>query len=153
QAKRAFRFMQRAKQIGKVVIIVPNENLSCPICFHAEGTYLITGGLGGLGLAVADWMVAQGARSLALIGRDTPGEEVQKKLENLRTQGAQVLTFVADVADRTALVNVLKTIDNAELPLCGVIHAAGVIVKDVLLNQSWDKYEAVFRTKVYGTWN
>src|SRR5262249_50808634 len=75
-AKRAFHFMQRAKQIGKVVITVPVEKLSHPICFRAEGTYLITGGLGGLGLAVADWMMAQGARSLALIGRHTPGEAV-----------------------------------------------------------------------------
>src|SRR5439155_1637133 len=64
RAKAAFRYMQQAKQIGKVVITLPDTFMPDQVYFRPDGTYLITGGLGGLGLAVAEWMVAHGARSI-----------------------------------------------------------------------------------------
>ena len=153
RAKAAFRYMQQAKQIGKVVITVPDKAISDSVYFRPDGTYLITGGLGGLGLAVAEWMVARGARSLVLVSRRTPDSQVQERLDHLKAQGGQVLTFAADVADQAALSAILTHLEETALPLCGVIHAAGVLADAVLLNQDWAKYEAVFRAKVYGAWN
>src|SRR5205807_1230702 len=121
--------------------------------FRPDGAYLITGGLGGLGLAVADWMVAHGARSLVLVSRRSPDSQLQERLDRLRDQGAQVFTFAVDVADRAALVTLLANLEETAPRLCGVIHAAGVLADAVLLNQDWAKYETVFRAKVYGAWN
>ena len=153
RAKAAFRYMQQAKQIGKVVITVPDTIMPDQVYFRPDGTYLITGGLGGLGLAVAEWMVAHGARSLGLVSRRSPDSQLQERLDRLRDQGAQVFTFMVDVTDCAALATLLANLEETAPRLCGVIHAAGVLADAVLLNQDWAKYEAVFRAKVYGAWN
>ena len=128
----AFRYMQQAKQIGKIVITIPEGQSFDQSYFRADGTYLITGGLGGLGLAIAEWMVARGVRSLTSLSRHMPNNQIQEKLDRLRNQGAQVLTFAVDVANQEALANVFINLKETVQPLCGVIHAAGVLADAVL---------------------
>jgi acyl transferase domain-containing protein/NADPH:quinone reductase-like Zn-dependent oxidoreductase/acyl carrier protein len=150
QAIHAFRYMQQAKHIGKVVIS-NNSEFSIPNSFN--GTYLITGGLGGLGLLVADWLVQQGARHLVLVSRRAADAEINQRLQSLKQAGAEVMVVQADVADESQLANVLSTIKSSVPPLRGVIHAAGVLDDGVLRHLTWERFATVLHPKMLGAWN
>ncbi len=117
---------------------------------HPDATYLITGGLGGLGLLVARWLIERGAQHLLLIGRSQPTPEVQIQLETLSELGANIRFAQVDVAEQSAVAAVLATI-SATHPLRGIIHAAGVVDDGVLLQQDWKRMRAVLRPKILGT--
>ncbi|GAX39731.1 beta-ketoacyl synthase [Tolypothrix sp. NIES-4075] len=122
------------------------------VAIVSEGTYLITGGLGALGLKFAQWMVEQGARQLVLTGRRAADNEAQSILKELEQKGAKVLVQKADVSNQEDMVKVLETVQASMPPLRGIVHAAGVpgyeVIKDIELNS----FEAVLRPKVVGTW-
>ncbi|MBN1489665.1 MAG: SDR family NAD(P)-dependent oxidoreductase [Phycisphaerae bacterium] len=128
---------------------VPRE----PTCMRADGTYLITGGLGGLGQAVARWLVERGARHLVLMGRGGPSEAARDMLRELEAAGAHVRVLRGDVAREADVWRVLSEIGAAMPALCGVIHAAGVLDDGVLVHQSWERFATVMAPKVFGAWN
>ncbi|MCB0209451.1 MAG: SDR family NAD(P)-dependent oxidoreductase [Anaerolineae bacterium] len=123
-----------------------------PISIRQDSSYLITGGLGGLGLLVAHWLVEQGARHLVLIGRSRPKPETQAQVAEMERTGAVITIAQADVSDRAQIAAVLAEIDEA-YPLRGVIHAAGVLADGMLLQQSWERFAEVLAPKVWGAWN
>ncbi|HEX7182276.1 MAG TPA: SDR family NAD(P)-dependent oxidoreductase [Thermoanaerobaculia bacterium] len=116
----------------------------------AEGTHLVTGGLGGLGLLAAGWLIERGARHLALISRSGTTVGTEPVLQALRQAGAEVRVLRADVADRDQLSAALAEIAASMPPLCGILHAAGVIDDGVLLQQTWERCERVLAPKVAG---
>jgi acyl transferase domain-containing protein/acyl-CoA synthetase (AMP-forming)/AMP-acid ligase II/acyl carrier protein len=120
---------------------------------RADATYLITGGLGGLGLAVAKWLVEHGARSLVLTGRRGPSAEAQSALADLHRSGAHVVVARADVADADQLAAVVADIDLDLPPLRGVVHAAGVLDDGIALQLTPDRVRNVLAPKVLGGWN
>ncbi|MBD2103367.1 type I polyketide synthase [Leptolyngbya sp. FACHB-261] len=144
----AFRAGQRyvARLVRKQL---PN---STGVTFSAEGSYLVTGGLGALGLKVAQWMVAQGARQLVLTSRRGASAEVQATLSQLEKAGARVLVAQADVASEGDMVKLLETIQTSMSPLRGIVHAAGVPGYEALKDMAPDTLNAVLRPKVVGTW-
>jgi phthiocerol/phenolphthiocerol synthesis type-I polyketide synthase C len=81
--------------------------------------------LGGIGLALADWLVSSGAGAVALAGRSRPSEAALSAIAALRARGARIEAFQADVTDRARLAEVLGQIDREMPPLAGVWHAAG----------------------------
>jgi len=99
----AFRYMQQAKHIGKIVVTQtagPDDGASeKPLSFRSDATYLITGGMGGLGLLVSRWMVERGAKHLVLVGRSTPDAAARQKITSLEKAGASVVVEKADVSD------------------------------------------------------
>ncbi len=120
---------------------------------RADASYLITGGLGGLGLSTAAWMVAQGARHLVLTSRNEASKEALEAIKRMELAGAQVLPMQADVADREALSQVFLKI-NAALPaLCGVIHCAGIIEDGMLAEQTWERFKRTLPSKIHGAWH
>ncbi|WP_185673651.1 type I polyketide synthase [Burkholderia stagnalis] len=121
--------------------------------FDPAATYLLTGGLGALGLKVADWLItAQGVRHLVLTARRAPGEQVAPVLERWRQQGANVVVKQADVA-RAADTHALIAQIGAELPpLKGVFHCAGNLDDGVLAQMDWDKFARTTGPKVLGGW-
>ncbi|WAN69216.1 SDR family NAD(P)-dependent oxidoreductase [Moorena producens JHB] len=158
----AFRYMQQAKHIGKIIVTQTglaktgqptNTATEMPLNFPEDGTYLITGGLGGLGLLVARWMVDKGAKHLVLVGRSSPNHAVVKKLAELEQAGASVVVEKADVSEFEAMGRVLSKINQSSLPLRGVIHSAGMLSDGVLQNQSWSSFEKVMAAKVQGAWH
>jgi malonyl CoA-acyl carrier protein transacylase len=116
-------------------------------------SYLITGGLGALGLKVAHWLVAQGAKHLILTSRRGASEEIQATVNQLEQAGVQVLVIKADVSRPEEVERILETIKNSMPALRGIIHAAGVLDDGVLLQQTWARFRQVMAPKVAGTWN
>jgi acyl transferase domain-containing protein/pimeloyl-ACP methyl ester carboxylesterase/acyl carrier protein len=116
------------------------------------GVYLISGGLGEMGLCMADWLVSRGARHLVLVGRRAPEEPAQAHVERLRQSGADVHIFEADVADPLDVQRVLDSIDAGPAPLRGVIHCAGVLEDGVILRQDESRLGRVLAPKVGGAW-
>ena len=120
----------------------------------AGATYVVTGGLGGAGFAVAEWLASRGARHLALVGRSEPDAGVRAKIGALEARtGARVHVVRADVADRQQLTAAFAVIAGTMPPVRGVVHAAGVVDDGVLADQQWTRFERVMAPKVYGALN
>src|SRR6185436_10261298 len=112
-----------------------------PLEFGADATYLITGGLSGLGLLVAQWMAGRGACHLALMARSEPGARTRTEIEALRDRGVTATVYQGDVSEIDDLNRVLTQIARSSPPLRGVIHSAGVLADGSLLHQTWDGFE------------
>ena len=123
------------------------------IHFDADACYLITGGLGGLGLEIARWMERNGACNLILCGRSDPTGLATEKIERIRQVGCNVLVFTADVSDREDVKRLINGIESSMPPLRGVIHAAGIIDDAVFIRQDTDRFRKVMASKVRGTLN
>ena len=152
--------MQHGKHIGKVVLsrsdhaILPIPAEDEPVTFRADSSYLITGGLGGFGLAVARWMAERGAGTLILMGRRgalAPG--AGKAVGELEQLGARVVVRAGDVSSEADVALLLAAIDRDLPPLRGVIHAAMVLEDALLTNLDRDRINRVLAAKVTGTWN
>lgn len=135
-------------------LVQPQPSLRTqPVQIRADGSYLVTGGLGGLGLKVARWLVSQGARYVALVGRRPPTEEASAIISELTQTGTQVVVLRGDVARTEQVTNLLAQMEQTMPPLCGVIHAAGVLDDAILARQEWTGFTKVFASKVEGAWN
>ncbi len=147
----AFRYMQQAKHIGKVVVSMPQVGNS-QSSITPEASYLITGGLGSLGLEVAEWMAQQGAKCILLTGRRNPNEKAQKIIEELEKTGTKVGVLLGDISVAADVEAIFQEIQKFP-PLKGVIHAAGVLEDGLLRNMSWEQFTKVMSPKVTGTWH
>jgi NADPH:quinone reductase-like Zn-dependent oxidoreductase/acyl carrier protein len=153
----AFRFMAQARHVGKVVIAGAEECTGASRYpergLRPDATYLITGGIGGLGLEVAGWLASNGVRHIALLSRGEPGEAASQTVAELQDHGVDVRLFRADVADADGLAASLRTLREEMPPLKGVVHGAGLLRDGILVNQSWDRFAEVLAPKVQGAWN
>ena len=150
EASSAMKYMQAARHIGKMVLA--NSALETGR-LRDDRTYLVTGGLGGIGIAVAGWLADRGAGAIVLNGRRAPDPEAEEAIEELRQQGAVVEVERADVTDPSAIDEMLARIDASLPPLGGVIHSVGVLSDGALTNQTWDKFEEVLWPKMLGAWH
>jgi acyl transferase domain-containing protein/NADPH:quinone reductase-like Zn-dependent oxidoreductase/NADP-dependent 3-hydroxy acid dehydrogenase YdfG/acyl carrier protein len=153
----AFRFMAQAKHIGKIVVTKSNlapATRPFPIKgLRADVTYLITGGLGGLGLETARWMVREGARKLVLLGRRAPDRDTEAILHELTLEGAQIVVETCDVSEADQVDEMLRRVSESLPPLRGIIHAAGVLDDGTIEQLDWSRFERVLAPKVLGAWN
>ncbi|MHB1132623.1 MAG: type I polyketide synthase [Chloroflexota bacterium] len=120
---------------------------------RGDATYLVTGGLGGLGLKVAQWLVGRGARNLALMGRSEPKEQARLALRTLEDAGVRVAVLRCDVARETDLAAALSSLSEAMPPLRGIVHAAGVLDDGVLWQMEWARFARVLAPKIDGAWH
>ncbi len=147
QAQDAFRFMAQARHIGKIVLRMPEAERRL---VRADASYLITGGLGALGLHTARWLVQSGARHLVLLGRSVPSPDAESAIRTFEQSGASVRVIAADAADLPAMRGVFDTIARGMPPLAGIVHAAGVLDDGIVLRQDWPRCAAVLRSKALG---
>lgn len=149
----AFHQMAQAKHIGKIVIDTrPGEVLvrDDGPKVHADGTYLITGGVGALGLIAARALVDDGARHLVLCARRDPSPAALEAIAALQRDGAQVVVRQVDLAAEHAVDALLREIRATMPPLRGVVHSAGIL-SDALLDQLTPQHFAdVMAGKVEG---
>lgn len=144
-AARAFRFMAQARHAGKIVV---RHGASPAFAARRDGSYLVTGGLSGLGLEVARWLAAQGAGRLVLVGRRGITPQAAPVIDALRRGGTEVLAEALDVSDTEGLRTLLARVRATGAPLRGVWHSAGVLDDAAVLQQDEGRYERVFAPKV-----
>jgi acyl transferase domain-containing protein/NADPH:quinone reductase-like Zn-dependent oxidoreductase/acyl carrier protein len=159
----AFRHMQQAKHIGKIVVNYNNgiyaKLLSAPsqkpsLSLSGNASYLVTGGLGGFGLRTAQWLTEKGARHLILISRSGPtSEEAKLALDKFAEQGVTVHAVACDVTDRTALRSLLEHCAVAMPSLKGIFHAATVIDDGLARNLNLEQLRRVLDPKIRGALN
>ncbi len=117
---------------------------------RADATYLVTGGWGGVGWAVAQWLVQRGARHLHLCGRSVPSAAQAAQVETWASDGIHVTSVVVDVADRAALAAALAIVAE---PVAGVFHAAGAWRDQPLAELTPAQWDEVWQAKVEGARN
>ena len=150
EAGAALRFMRSARHLGKIVVTAPpllNGRL------RQDRTYLVTGGLGGIGCAVAEWLADKGAGTIVLNGRRDPDAAAEETINALRERGVTVQVELADVSDAAAVDLMLARMDRELPPLGGVIHSVGVLSDAALTNQNWESFEKVLWPKILGGWH
>jgi acyl transferase domain-containing protein/NADPH:quinone reductase-like Zn-dependent oxidoreductase/acyl carrier protein/short-subunit dehydrogenase len=156
----AFRHMQQARQIGKIVVTYhdgvpaappPRAAQTARLALSDAATYLVAGGLSGFGLRTAEWLADRGARHLVMFGRRGPGaEEAQTVLARLERRGVKVLARSCDVTDRTALADLLDEVARRMPPLRGIVHAAMVIDDGLIRDMNAAQIRRVLAPKVLG---
>ncbi|TLF46009.1 SDR family NAD(P)-dependent oxidoreductase, partial [Nonomuraea sp. KC401] len=154
----AFAAMRHSRHIGKIVISFDAAGESVlvetgprPPRLDPQGTYLVSGGLGGFGAATARWLAARGARHLALVGRRGPDSpEAADLLRDLREHGAATHVYAADVSDRTAMSRIVEQARADGRPLRGVVHAAMHLDDGHIGDLTDDRVAAVLRPKIGG---
>lgn len=154
----AFRYMAQGKHIGKVVVSLRNSEVVVTpptkktVSFRSDATYLITGGLGGFGMAVAQWLVDHGAQHLVLMGRSDPSTQALAAIEAMKEAGAEVRVAKADVTSEQEVAGVLADIARTMPQLRGVIHGA-MVLDDALLHQlNEERMRKAMGPKAMGAW-
>ncbi|PWJ05924.1 polyketide synthase [Streptomyces sp. NWU49] len=154
----AFHLLQHSRHTGKVVVTfdpldepVPVEPAPGTLRPDGEGTYLVTGGLSGLGAATARRLADRGARHLALLSRRGPdAPEAPALLRELADRGVHVTAHAADVTEEAAVRRVIEAVDATGHPLRGVVHAAMHMDDAVLSDLTDDRFAAVLAPKAAG---
>ncbi|GEM_PF-3640534 len=118
-----------------------------------NASYLITGGLGSIGLKITNWLVEKGAKHLVVLGRSAPSDNAIVTIDKLRQLSIQIEIVNLDMSDLVQVKNLLLRFGDEWPILRGVIHAAGVLADGIILNQSAKQLEKVFSSKVTGAWN
>lgn len=166
----AFRYMSQRKNIGKVVVHIGDETASADRqasagdggepapasvkpTIRSDASYLITGGLGGLGLQVAAWLADQGAGGLVLVSRRQPSSAHADAIAALEAQGCKAHAMQADVVDAKSLAKGIQSLPKTMPPLAGVLHAAGVLADGVLADMSLEQLDKAMLSKTVGGWN
>jgi acyl transferase domain-containing protein/surfactin synthase thioesterase subunit/acyl carrier protein len=160
RAEEAFRTMAQGRHLGKLVLSMVDADARVEVRGEEglkpgpEGTYLLSGGLGGLGLELARWLVEQGARHLVLLGRSGAATPAQAEaVARLEAAGARVRVARADVSRAEELRRVLDEVGASMPPLRGVVHAAGVLEDAMLEQQDRERWLKVLEPKAAGAWN
>jgi acyl transferase domain-containing protein/D-arabinose 1-dehydrogenase-like Zn-dependent alcohol dehydrogenase len=131
----------------------PAPPATAPLELRRDASYLVTGGLGAVGLELAQYLAAHGAGQLVLTGRRPPGADTRRRIEAIREEhGCEVVVLAADVADPDDVARVLTTIRTELPPLVGIVHAAGALGSTSLLDMDDAEVDRVFAGKVWGAW-
>ncbi|KAE8135205.1 hypothetical protein BDV38DRAFT_294724 [Aspergillus pseudotamarii] len=158
EVEEAFRYMQQGIHIGKVVIKLPDTETSLPWTpetptpsFRHDRAYLLVGGMGGLGQAIARWMTTHGAKHIIFLSRSAgTSEEDRSFIQELNLMGCKVQAWAGDVSDPAVVKN---AIDEAPMPIAGVMQMAMVLHDVGALDMDLEAYQKVIRPRVKGTWN
>ncbi len=158
QARDAFRLMAGAGHIGKLVLTVPDEGRTTavlrdpPSPVRADGAYIVTGGLRGVGLATARWLADRGAAHLVLNARTSPSTDTERVLAALSEQGTRISVVLGDIAQPGIAEQLVAEATAGGGTLRGVIHAAMVLDDAAVSNITDDQLERVWHPKVTGAW-
>ncbi|KAL2065354.1 hypothetical protein VTL71DRAFT_3024 [Oculimacula yallundae] len=154
----AFRYMQKGVHMGKIVIKFPEDPETLPLTptapdpsFRDDVSYLLVGGMGGLGQSIAAWMVENGAKHLILLSRSAGKSEEDKAFfVELNEAGCSVQCFPCDITDEPA---VRSAISQASMPIAGIMQMA-MVLRDVgVMDMDIETWNAAIQPKVTGTWN
>ncbi|MFI4954657.1 MAG: SDR family NAD(P)-dependent oxidoreductase, partial [Gammaproteobacteria bacterium] len=146
QAVDAFKYLQQAHQIGKVVITLPPAH----ICFDAQASYLITGGLGGIGLELARYLSEHGAGRVVLSSRRAVDES---DISTISVRDTLIEIQRCDVSDKPQVQQLIRMSHTPTYPLKGIFHLVGVVDDAPIDKQSAERFDKVFLPKALGAWH
>ncbi|KAK2009421.1 KR domain-containing protein, partial [Colletotrichum eremochloae] len=158
----AFRVMQQGKHLGKMVLSYTQDGGKAPVLCRAKdslkldpaASYLIIGGLGGLGRSLATEFVACGARNIAFVSRSGDSKpEAKTTVDQLVARGANVTVYRADVSDEASFTAAMRQCSEEMPPIKGVIQMAMVLRDVVFEKMEYKDWITGLRPKVQGTWN
>jgi polyketide synthase 5 len=159
-AATAVRVMSAAEHTGKLVLDVPqagHTNVVVPPeqarAFRHDGSYIVTGGLGGLGLFLAEEMAAAGCGRIVLSSRSQPSPKALATIERIRAMGTDVEIQCGDIAEVGTAARLVTVATATGLPLRGVLHAAAVFENAMLTNITDELIDRNWLPKVHGAWN
>ncbi|HWT49611.1 MAG TPA: SDR family NAD(P)-dependent oxidoreductase, partial [Mycobacterium sp.] len=159
-AAAAVRLVGGAGHTGKVVLDVPHVGSSVVAVppeqvrpFRADGAYIVTGGLGGLGLFLAGEMAGAGCGRIVLNSRSAPGELALEAIERLRGTGADIVVECGDIAEPATAERLVTAATASGLPVRGVLHGAAVVEDATLTNITDELIDRCWAPKAYGAWN
>lgn len=158
-AATAIRVMSAAEHTGKLVLSIPRVGQSTVTvppeqanAFRSDGAYIVTGGLGGLGLFLASKMSAAGAGRVVLNSRSEPKTAALAEIERMRAAGTEVEVVSGDIACPDTVDQLVSVATSTGLPVRGVLHAAAVVEDAILANITDELVERDWSPKVYGAW-
>ncbi|WAJ46836.1 sulfolipid-1 biosynthesis phthioceranic/hydroxyphthioceranic acid synthase [Mycobacterium sp. Aquia_216] len=160
QAATAIRVMGAAEHNGKLILSIPREGQGTVVVpperasvFRGDGAYIITGGLGGLGLLLAAEMGKAGCGRIVLTARADPTAKARQAIERIRAGGVDVVVECGNMAEADTAARLVAVATATGLPLRGVLHAAAVVVDATLANITDEVIDRDWAPKVYGAWN
>nr|WP_110808534.1 type I polyketide synthase [Mycolicibacterium iranicum] len=146
EARAAFRRMQQARHIGKIVVQIPN-----PLQPKPDRSYLLTGGLGAIGLHTAAYLAQLGAGDLVLTSRRAPDADTQQVIDDIvERYRCRIHVVTADVGEEAEVVALLDRIRTELPPLAGVVHLAGVLDDALLSQQTVERFRTTLAPKAFG---
>lgn len=149
-SKQAFRNMQQAQHIGKIVIALDKPTYK----IKAHASYLITGGIGALGLNLVEHLCKNNAKHLVLVSRSKPNLNTCQTINALeKTYKTKIEMVFGDIANEKFVSNLMNQFDMDYPPLKGIFHLAGILNDKMIHAQNWSDFNMVFAAKVYGAWN
>lgn len=158
EATDAFRLMAGAGHISKLVLTVPDRGETTavlpegPPIVRDDSAYVITGGLGGLGMAVARWLAEQGAGHIVLNGRSSPSLATAQAIEELSASGTRITVVLGDIAEPGIAERLVAAATEDALPLRGIMHCAMSLDDAAIMNVREDQVQRVWAPKVMGAW-
>jgi polyketide synthase 5 len=159
-AATAVGVMSATEHTGKLVIDVPRTGRSTVVVppeqarvFRGDGAYILTGGLGGVGLCLAAKMAGAGCGRIVITSRSQPKPEAREAIEGIRATGADIEVECGDIAEPECADRVVAVATATGLPVRGVLHAAAVVEDATLSNITDELIERGWAPKVYGAWN
>ncbi|MGH1541742.1 MAG: alpha/beta fold hydrolase [Arenicella sp.] len=146
--------LRKTHRFGARLVKIEDEAKSLPSFKVTEqGCYLITGGLGALGLKVANWLVTDcHARQLVLVGRSAPSESAQDIIDSLEGKGAEIAVMSADITHSDSIDQLLTDMENQGLNLRGIVHAAGGLDDGVISSMTLEQFRRITGPKITGSW-
>ncbi|MEJ8302652.1 SDR family NAD(P)-dependent oxidoreductase [Saccharibacillus sacchari] len=119
--------------------------------FRRNGTYIITGGMGGIGYEISKYLASEFQAKLILLGRSYMGEGLKQKVERLRTYGCEVSYMRVDVSLETSMQSFVEKITTEHSGVHGIFHCAGLTKDKMLVNKSIEDLNEVIGAKIIGT--
>jgi hypothetical protein len=157
----AFRSMNEGKHVGKIVLRITPESMvnatpqkTNSLNLDPNGTYVLAGGLGGLGRDMALYLAEHGAKHIAFISRSgATHSESQKTLQKLHLRNVNAVAYACDIADTAKLKLTITQISQHMPVIKGVIQAAMVLKDSLFENMDYESWIAASRPKIQGSWN
>jgi myxalamid-type polyketide synthase MxaB len=155
EVEEAFGVLSRGANAGKLALsfVDGRDEPDRPLAIGAHETYLVTGGLGALGMVTARKLVREGARHIALLSRRRVAQSTLDELRAEFGKDVELILLEGDVADARDVSRIMAELRQRHPPLAGIFHAAGVLADAPAAKQTWESIDKVFGPKVYGTWH
>ncbi|WPH00651.1 iterative type I polyketide synthase [Acrodontium crateriforme] len=161
RVQEGLQILQSGKGVGKMIFVPHPEDVmpitpatTSPFQLRSDATYVLGGGLGGMGRSIASWMASRGARHFVFLSSSgNITDAVAKMRTDLETSGCSVNIFKCDVSDKEALKTVVEKCAHTLPPIKGVIQGAMKLLDCMFENMPYETFQTAVKPKVQGSWN